>query len=84
MIVTLTENLAATRAASEARIPPELFAIMERTTADMRSSGILDGVIKPGARAPAFSLADQNGQMLALGGLLATGAVLLSVFRGFW
>ena len=84
MSVTLTEKLDATRAASEARLPPELRAIMERTTADMRTSGILDGVIKRGARAPAFSLADQNGQMLALGGLLASGAVLLSVFRGFW
>jgi hypothetical protein len=80
----LDEKLAATRAASAGRLPPELRAIMERATADMRTSGILDGVIKPGARAPAFSLADQNGQMLALGGLLATGAILLSVFRGFW
>ena len=82
--MSLSEKLAATRAASAGRLPPELRAIMERATADLRTSGILDGVIKPTAKAPAFSLADQNGQMLALGGLLATGAVLLSVFRGFW
>lgn len=80
----LEAKLAATRQASGKRIPQELQAVMHDATVRLRNSGILDKVIKPGARVADFSLRDQDGQLVALSALLAAGPVVLSVFRGFW
>jgi len=82
--MTLEARLAEVRAASAQRIPPERRAIMHAATDRLRRSGILDRVIKPGTQAPHFELQDQSGETVALAGLLASGPVLLSVFRGFW
>jgi hypothetical protein len=82
--MSLEEKLAATRDASARRIPPERLAIMHDATERLRRSGIMDRVIKVGARAPDFTLNDQNGKAVTLSALLASGAVLMSVFRGFW
>ena len=82
--MNLEEKLAATREASAKRIPPELQAIMHDATARLRTSGILERVIRPGVNAPDFELPDQTGQLIRLSSLLATGAVVISVFRGFW
>jgi hypothetical protein len=82
--MTLEARLAEVRAAAAQRIPPERRAIMHAATDRLRRSGILDRVIKPGTQAPHFALKDQSGETVALAGLLASGPVLLSVFRGFW
>ena len=82
--MTLEAKLAATREASAKRLPPELRAIMEGATVQLRGSGILDRVIKPGAMAPDFTLDDQHGEPVSLAALHAKGPVVLSVFRGFW
>jgi peroxiredoxin len=57
---------------------------MHRATEDLRNSGVLDRVIKPGAQAPDFTLNDQDGNPVTLSALAASGPVLMSVFRGFW
>lgn len=82
--MNLEAKMAAVREASTKRLPPELRAIMQGATERLRGSGIMDHVIKPGAKAPEFVLNDQNGQVVALLALLASGPVVLSVFRGFW
>ena len=82
--MTLEAKLAAVREATAKRLRPELQAIMHGATERLRGSGILDRVIKPGAKAPGFVLNDQNGHAVALAGLLASGPVIMSVFRGFW
>ena len=82
--MSLEEKLAAIREGSAKRIPPERLAIMHNATEQLRRSGILDRVIKSGAKAPDFTLNDQNGNAVALSTLLANGPVLMSVFRGFW
>ncbi len=82
--MSLEDKMAAVRDASAKRLPPEARAIMHNATERLRASGMLDRVIKPGARAPDFVLNDQNGQAVALSTLLASGPVVLSVFRGFW
>jgi hypothetical protein len=82
--MSLEEKLAALREATAKRLRPEMQAIMHDATERLRASGILQRVIKPGAKAPDFVLDDQNGRAVALAGLLASGAVVLSVFRGFW
>ena len=82
--MTLEAKLAATREASAKRIPPDAQLIMHNATEQLRNSGILDRVIKPGAKAPDFALNDQNGQMVVLSALLTAGPVVVSIFRGFW
>jgi hypothetical protein len=82
--MSLEEKLAAVREGAAKRIPPERLAIMHRATEQLRASGILGHVIKPGAMAPDFTLNDHNGAPVALASLLASGPVLMSVFRGFW
>ena len=82
--VSLEEKLAAVRESAAKRIPADRLAIMHNATERLRRSGILDRVIKPGARAPDFTLNDQNGAAVTLSAKLATGPVLMSVFRGFW
>lgn len=82
--MSLAEKLAATRAASEKRIPPDRAAIMERATEDLRHSGILDRIVKVGAAMPAFELADYDGRRVSSDDLLAGGPMVLSFFRGSW
>ena len=64
--MSLEEKLAAVREASAKRIPPERLAVMHGATEQLRHSGILGEVIKPGAPAPDFTLNDQNGNQVAL------------------
>jgi len=81
--MSLEDKLAAARAASANRIPPDRQAIMHRATADLRRSGILDRIVKEGARMPAFDLANHNGHRVSSDDLLA-GPLILSFFRGSW
>ncbi len=82
--MSLEEKLAAIREGAAKRIPADRLAIMHRATEDLRASGILDRVIKPGAQAPDFALHDQYDNAVRLSAVLASGPVLMSVFRGFW
>jgi len=82
--MSLADKLAATRAASAGRIPPERAAIMHRATDDLRKSGILDRIVAVGRPAPAFELANHDGRRVASADLLASGPLVLSFFRGSW
>ena len=82
--MSLEDKLAATRAASATRIPPDKAAIMDRATDDLRRSGIMDRIVKVGGTAPAFSLASYDGSRVASADLLAKGPLVLSFFRGSW
>jgi hypothetical protein len=82
--MSLEQILAATRAASAARVPPERQAIMHRATEDLRNSGILDRIVKVGQPMPAFDLDNHDGRRVASEDLLAGGPLVLSWFRGSW
>lgn len=82
--MSLADKLAATRAASAGRIPPDRQAIMHRATEDLRKSGILDRIVPVGKPAPAFELANHDGRRVASAELLAGGPMVLSFFRGSW
>ena len=82
--MSLEQKLAATRAASAARIPPDRQAIMHRATEDLRNSGILDRIVPVGARIPEFELANHDGRRVSSRDLLAGGPMVLSFFRGSW
>ena len=82
--MTLDERLDAIRQGADKRIPPDKRAIMHRATDDLRASGIMDGVIKVGNPLPAFALQSAFGQEVRSSELLATGPLVLTVFRGSW
>jgi hypothetical protein len=82
--MSLEDRLAATRAASVGRIPPDREAIMHRATEDLRKSGILDRITPLGAHAPDFELVNHDGRRVSSTELLAGGPMVLSFFRGSW
>jgi hypothetical protein len=82
--MTLAERLDTIRQGADKRIPPDKRAIMHRATDDLRSSGILDRVIKVGDRLPPFALKNALGQEVRSPELLASGPLVLTVFRGTW
>ena len=82
--MSLEEKLAAIRETAKTRMPPEVRAIMHKSTDDLRASGIMGGVAKVGAAAPDFSLPNATGQPVSIAGLRARGPVVLSFYRGRW
>jgi hypothetical protein len=82
--MSLEEKLAATRAASASRIPPDRQLIMERATEDLRKSGIMERIVRVGAKMPAFELANHDGRRVSSDELLAGGPLVVSFFRGSW
>jgi hypothetical protein len=82
--MSLEEKLAATRTGAATRIPAERQVIMHRATEDLRRSGILDRIVKPGRRMPAFELDNHDGRRVASEDLLGGGPLVLSFFRGSW
>lgn len=82
--MSLSEKLTAIRDGALKKIPGDKLAVMLKATEDLRASGILNGVIKPGDRLPAFTLTNMRGASVSSQNLLGTGAVVLTVFRGHW
>jgi hypothetical protein len=82
--MALQEKLAAIREMAKAQIPPEARAIMERSTAELRASGIMDRIARVGQLASPFALPNGDGRLISLADLTARGPVVLSYYRGRW
>ena len=82
--MTLAQTLEGIREASAKRIPPERAAIMHRATEELRTSGIMDRVVKIGDKLPAFALPNAYGREVRSADLLAKGPLVLTFFRGTW
>ena len=82
--MTLDETLNGIRDASAKRVPADKAAIMHRATEDLRASGIMNRVIKPGDALPPFALPNAGGQEVRSADLLAKGPLVLTFFRGSW
>lgn len=81
---SLRERLDAIREVSKTRLPTEVRAVMERSVADLRASGIMDRIAGVGQKAPGFSLPGADGREVRLDDLLARGPAVLSFYRGRW
>ena len=82
--MALENTLRGIREASAKRIPPERAAVMHRATEELRSSGIMERVIKVGDKLPEFALPNAYGQEVRSADLLAKGPLILTFFRGAW
>lgn len=82
--MSLEEKLAAIREMAKTRQPPEVRAVMQKATDDLRASGIMDQVARVGVPAPDFTLPNAAGVPVSLAALRARGPVVLSFYRGRW
>ncbi len=78
----LREDLAAMRAEREAKRNPDWVRIMHQATDDLGDSGIRDRVLKPGAAAPEFVLANARGEMRSSREWLSRGPLVVRFYRG--
>ena len=82
--MSLQEKLDTMREMSKTRVPAEARAVMERSVADLRASGIMSRVAQAGQAAPDFTLPNTGGEPIGLKELVARGPVVLSFYRGRW
>src|SRR4030081_865672 len=82
--VSLEQRLMEIKAGIAQYVRPENQAVNERATAELKASGIADRILSVGAKAPEFTLPDQNGRLVVLSELLAHGRVVIDFYRGRW
>lgn len=84
MTTSLADELAQYQAAFQQRVAPELVAIMEAATADLRATGIEARALQLGAIAPELTLPDAMGRPVALSAFWQRGPLVLLFYRGGW
>ncbi len=82
--MSLAEKLTEMREAAAKNFPPAVLKIMHDATEDLANSGQVEKVIKAGETLPAFSLPNQNGDIVTSADLLARGPLMLTIYRGSW
>ena len=82
--MTLEESLAKLKVKIEGSMPQENVAIMHQATKDLEASGIGEGILKVGDKAPEFLLPNQEGKVISSKKLLQTGDLILTFYRGVW
>ena len=80
----LTEELGRWRDMRDAVVPADIASNMDKATAELVASGLVDQVAKVGHRAPDFALPDALGHVVSLAERLGRGPVVLSFYRGIW
>ena len=82
--MSLQKRLDAIKKGFTAQAPQEVLAVMHRAVESLRASGIVDGVVAAGDRAPDFTLADTTGRPVALSSFLSHGPLWITFYRGRW
>jgi hypothetical protein len=80
----LQEQLDRIRARFAAEAPEDALAVIQRTTEELRGSGILSRMPAPGDPLPPFELPDTEGKAVRSEELLAKGSLVLTFYRGVW
>jgi hypothetical protein len=65
-------------------VPREAIEMMHRATAELKASGIEDGALKVGDRAPNFTLFNQDHVQVASTDPPCEGPLVINFFRGHW
>ena len=82
--MTLQTRLDRIREGFQKDAPQAVLDVFHRVTEDLKASGIMDGVLGVGDRAPDFALVDTLGRTTSLASLREKGPVVLTFFRGDW
>ncbi|NLR94337.1 peroxiredoxin-like family protein [Flammeovirga agarivorans] len=80
----LQKSLDRLKAKIEGGMPEEYVKIMHQATKDLEDSGIGEGILKVGEKAPIFSLPNQEGELVSSEELLKNGPLVLTFYRGVW
>lgn len=80
----LEQTLAELRDKYEAIIPDSASAIMEGHIDSLRKSGAMERILRPGVKAPAFTLKNQHAEDVSSDDLLERGPLVVSFTRGSW
>src|SRR5919201_5751019 len=81
---TLKQELDERKVLAEQYVPAETQAINRSTVDELNRSGIRERVLRIGAKAPSFELADQDGKLISSKDLLSRGNLVICFFRGRW
>ncbi|WP_285424215.1 peroxiredoxin-like family protein [Pseudomonas sp. efr-133-TYG-103a] len=68
----------------ESKVPAQALAVMEKSTQDLVSSKQAERALKSGDNAPAFTLADSDGNTVTSKDLLLKGPLVITFYRGVW
>ncbi len=82
--VSLAQRLMEIKAGIAQYVRPENQAINERAIAELEASGVAERILPVGAKAPEFTLPDQNGKMVSSVELLSRGKLIIDFYRGRW
>ena len=83
--MTLQSKLDAFKADFEGnKAPPQVVALLHKSTAELIASGQAERALKVGDRAPTFKLQDADGNVVDSTQLLAKGPLVLTFYRGVW
>jgi peroxiredoxin len=82
--MNLTNDLANMKASFRDGHDPEVLAKMDRATAELGESGIVDRSLKVGDRIPEFSLPNVTGAEVKITDVLAQGLTIIAFYRGGW
>jgi hypothetical protein len=80
----LNAALDAFKAACARDWPPDAFALVNQTLADLAQTGMQQSALQAGDTAPRFTLPDQQGCLVHAQELLAHGPLVLVFYRGMW
>jgi len=72
------------KAACAREWPPDAFALVNQTLADLAQTGIQLAALQAGDTAPSFTLPDQGGRLVHSQELLAHGPLVVVFYRGMW
>ncbi|MDE1244077.1 peroxiredoxin-like family protein [Vibrio aestuarianus] len=65
-------------------VKPTQVTVMHQFDDELRNTGILENIPRPGNKFPSFALENQEGETIKLNTLLERGPVVVSFFRGMW
>lgn len=82
--MSLKDKLEETTKGFMAQVPPEVATQMGAATQQLRESGILDRVLKVGAKMPSFQMKNQADELISSDTLLGKGPLVLTFYRGKW
>lgn len=82
--MSLEQTLAGLRDKFAKILPNGATAIMEGHIESLRKSGAVDQILKPGTKAPAFTLKNQHGEDISSVELIKHGPLVVSFTRGSW
>jgi peroxiredoxin len=82
--MSLEQTLSQMREKFGKMLPAEPAAVINGHIDSLRKSGAADKTLKSGAKAPAFTLKNQNGEDVSSADLLSRGPLVVSFTRGGW